>query len=65
MRKTTLPLLLATLLPLVAGCDGGSDEDAGPPDGGARPAIVFSVDSMCNELLVNPVLEDYHLEIHK
>jgi phosphoribosylformylglycinamidine synthase len=25
----------------------------------------YQVDSMCNEVLVNPVLEDYHVEIHK
>jgi phosphoribosylformylglycinamidine synthase PurS subunit len=27
--------------------------------------VQYQVDSMCRELLVNPVLEDYHLEIHK
>jgi phosphoribosylformylglycinamidine synthase len=27
--------------------------------------VQYQVDSMCSELLVNPVLEDYHVEIHK
>ncbi len=27
--------------------------------------VEYQVDSMCNAVLVNPVLEDYHVEIHK
>ena len=27
--------------------------------------VEYQVDSMCNEVLVNPVLEDYHVEIQR
>ena len=37
---------LALALGLLPGCDGGGDTDAGPPDTGVRPAIVFTVDSI-------------------